>query len=196
MRLIALKPAYAERNWRDFPLFPRSGLGQPQCSNACFGKKCDVRGTLAACGRMRDVRGKEIITMLHGSMSGPAVLLSALLVAATALPAAAEPARPAGQCFNTTEMGNWRAVDASTLYVRVRTNKVYRLDLKGRCSMLMAPGAMLITTFRGSDLICSPLDWDLKVSAGIGSNVEPCIVKTMTPLSADEIVALPKKVTP
>lgn len=133
--------------------------------------------------------------MLH-AMSQLAALLSAVLVAATALPAAAEPARRAGQCFNTREMGNWRAADASTLYVRVRMKQIYRLDLQGRCSMLTAPGAMLITTFRGSDLICSPLDWDLKVSAGIGSNVEPCIVKTMTPLSADEIVALPKKVTP
>ncbi|HXS08062.1 MAG TPA: DUF6491 family protein [Rhizomicrobium sp.] len=134
--------------------------------------------------------------MLHGSLSRPAALLSTLLVASIAVPAAAETARPSAQCFNTTEMGNWRAADASTMYVRVHMNKIYRLDLKGRCSMLTAPGAMLITTFRGSNLICSPLDWDLKVSAGIGSAVEPCIVKAMTPLSKDEIAALPKKAMP
>ena len=121
----------------------------------------------------------------------PAVAACALLLALG--PAHAQPAR---QCFNTFEMGNWRAADASTLYVRVHMNKIYRLDLKGRCSLLTAPGARLITTFRGSNLICSPLDWDLKVSTGIGNDQEPCLVKTMTPLSPDEIKALPKKDTP
>lgn len=122
-----------------------------------------------------------------------AIFVSMGLLAVTMVPAMAE---PAGQCFSTTEMGNWRAADASTLYVRVRLNQIYRLDLKGRCPFLTAPGARLITSFRGSNLVCSPLDWDLKVSAGIGSSVEPCIVKTMTRLSPDEISALPKKVTP
>ena len=117
-----------------------------------------------------------------------------LILAAMAIAPAG--AQPAGQCFSTTEMGNWRAADAGTLYIRVRMNQIYRLDLKGRCTLLTAPGARLITTFRGSNLICSPLDWDLKVSAGIGSNVEPCIVKTMTQLTPDEIKALPKKITP
>jgi hypothetical protein len=111
-------------------------------------------------------------------------------------PVSAQPAARAGQCFNTTELGNWRAGDASTLYFRVRMNKIFRLDLKGRCSLLTSPGARLITTFRGSSLICSPLDWDLKVSAGAGGNEEPCIVKTMTQLSPEEAAALPKKVTP
>ena len=122
---------------------------------------------------------------------------SAALIGMALAPAAiAQPARPAGQCFNTTEMGNWRAADASTLYVRVRLNQIYRLDLKGRCTLLTAPGARLITKFRGSNLVCSPLDWDLKVSAGIGSNEEPCVVKAMTALSPEEVAALPKKVTP
>jgi hypothetical protein len=120
--------------------------------------------------------------------------LTMLMLAAMGIAPAA--AQPAGQCFSTTEMGNWRAADAGRLYVRVRMKQIYRLDLKGRCSLLTAPGARLITTFRGSNLICSPLDWDLKVSAGIGSNVEPCIVKTMTQLTPDEIKALPKNVTP
>ena len=123
-------------------------------------------------------------------------LLAASILATTIAPAAAQPAKPAGQCFNTTEMGNWRAGDASTLYIRVRLNKIYRIDLKNRCSFLTAPGARLITTFRGSNLVCSPLDWDLKVSSGIGGAVEPCMVKAMTPLSPEEIAALPKKAMP
>jgi len=133
---------------------------------------------------------------LSSFTTGTAVLLAASVLAITIAPVAAEPARPAGQCFRTTEMGNWRAADANTIYVRVHLKQIYRLDLRNRCSLLTAPGARLITNFRGSNLVCSPLDWDLKVSAGIGSNEEPCIVKTMTPLSPEEIAALPKKVTP
>ena len=126
----------------------------------------------------------------------PTIFLIAALSAFKTAPVAAETAPPAGQCFSSTEMGNWRAADASTLYVRVHLNKIYRIDLRGRCSLLTAPGARLITTFRGSNLVCSPLDWDLKVSEGIGGDVEPCIVKAMTQLSPEEIKALPKKVTP
>ena len=124
-----------------------------------------------------------------------AIFPTVTLATIAAIPAAAQAAPPAGQCFASTEMGNWRAADASTLYVRVHMNKIYRIDLRGRCASLTAPGARLITTFRGSNLICSPLDWDLKVSAGIG-DVEPCIVKSMTLLSPEETKALPKKVTP
>ena len=134
--------------------------------------------------------------MLQNSAFRPLAFLTAAFWAMTVLSAGAEPTPPAGQCFNTTEMGNWRAADASTLYIRVRLNKIYRLDMKGRCPFLTAPGARLITTFRGSNLVCSPLDWDLKVSSGIGGAVEPCLVKAMTPLSPEEIKALPKKVTP
>ena len=131
--------------------------------------------------------------MHHMRKSRSVILLSAALLG---LPASPALALSAGQCFTTTEMGNWRAADASTIYVRVRMNKIYRLDLKDRCSLLTAPGARLLTTFRGANLVCSPLDWDLKVGAGIGGNVEPCIVKAMTPLSPDEAAALPKKVVP
>ena len=125
-----------------------------------------------------------------------AILLTVAFLAINVAPATAETGKPAGQCFSSTEMGNWRAGDASTLYIRVRLNKIYRIDLKNRCSFLTAPGARLISTFRGSNLVCSPLDWDLKVSSGIGGAVEPCMVKAMTPLSPEEIAALPKKAMP
>jgi hypothetical protein len=125
-----------------------------------------------------------------------AILLTVAFLAITVGPATAETVKPAGQCFSSTQMGNWRAGDASTLYIRVRLNQIYRIDLKNRCSFLTAPGARLITTFRGSNLVCSPLDWDLKVSSGIGGAVEPCMVKAMTPLSPEEIAALPKKAMP
>lgn len=111
------------------------------------------------------------------------------------VPASAQPAT-ARQCFSVTEFDNWRAGDAKTIYISVRPNKYFRLDLKGQCPFLLTPGARLLSVFRGPDLICSGLDWDLKVSAGIGGGVEPCIVGGMTRLTPDEAAALPKTVKP
>ena len=113
--------------------------------------------------------------------------------------AVAQPATPvsnANQCFTANQFENWRAADARTIYIRVRGNHYYRLDLGGECSELLAPEPRLLTTFRGSNLICSALDWDLKVSAGLNGTVEPCIVKMMTMLSPAEVAALPKKTKP
>ena len=119
---------------------------------------------------------------------------SALMLAIA--PAAAQPASHGGQCFSSTRFENWRAPDARTIYIRVRANQYFRLDLAGECSALRVPGAQLITTFRGSDMVCSALDWDLKVSAGLDNTVEPCLVKTMTRLAPAEVAALPEKVRP
>lgn len=124
----------------------------------------------------------------------PAILASIATVFAMT-PVLARPA-PTRQCFDTSEFDNWRAGDAKTIYIHVRPNNYFRLDLSGRCSTLLSPGAQLITTFRGTSLICSPLDWDLKVSAGIGGNTEPCLVRTMTKLTQEEVTALPKKAKP
>ena len=91
---------------------------------------------------------------------------------------------------------NWRAPDRRTINIRVQGNHYFRLGLGYECFPLQSPGARLITTFRGSNTVCSPLDWDLRVSEGIGSPSEPCIVKTMTELLPDEVAALPPKAKP
>lgn len=113
-------------------------------------------------------------------------------------PAIAQPAALArnGQCFTSNQFENWRAADARTIIVRVRGNHYYRLNLAGQCYGLMTPNPRLITSFRGSNMICSGLDWDLKVSAGLNEPAEPCIVRTMTELSPAEVSALPRKAKP
>lgn len=108
----------------------------------------------------------------------------------------AQPAKPARQCFFTSEFENWRAPDARTINIRVRGNQVYRLGLSGECRALLDPGAYLVTTFRGTSTVCSPLDWDLKVSSGIGSPAIPCLVRTMTRLTPEEAKALTSKERP
>ena len=114
-------------------------------------------------------------------------------------PAAAQPASPpppGNQCFSTTQFENWRAADARTIYIRVRGNHFYRLAMGGECSAALLPSAQLVTVFRGSNLVCSALDWDLKVRPGLHEIPEPCVVKTMTELSPAEVAALPVKARP
>jgi hypothetical protein len=104
-------------------------------------------------------------------------------------------AAPAGQsCFFINQFRTWKAPDARTIYIRVNPNRFYRLDLAGRCEALLWPDGHLVTDTRGSDTVCSALDWNLKVSqVGIA---EPCIVKKMTELTPAEAEAIPKKFKP
>ena len=128
------------------------------------------------------------------------MLASALsLLVATSL-AAADPASPVPakrpQCFFIRDFQNWKAPDAKTLYIRVSLHQYYRLDLAGSCSAALAH-SHLITKWRGSDWVCSALDWDLKVSQGaVRGFATPCIVKTMTALTAQEAATIPKKFKP
>jgi hypothetical protein len=91
---------------------------------------------------------------------------------------------------------NWKAPDAKTIYIRVNLHQYYRLDLAASCPALLWPDSHLITTWRGSDTVCSALDWDLKVSQGFHSIPEACIVEAMTALTAEEAAAIPKKFKP
>lgn len=128
----------------------------------------------------------------HCVLSAAIFALAISPLAAVAQPAAA----PAKQCFFTNQLEHWRAADARTINIRVRGNQYYRLGLGSECHALLDPGAFLVTTFRGTSTVCSPLDWDLKVSSGIGSPATPCLVRTMTRLSPAEIAALTSKDRP
>jgi hypothetical protein len=70
--------------------------------------------------------------------------------------------------------------------------------MAGECPELTYPDAHLITVWRGSNEVCGPLDWDLKVAdgSGPGSFAVPCIVKGQTRLSPAEVAAIPKKFKP
>src|ERR1700744_3320480 len=100
--------------------------------------------------------------------------------------------QPAPRCFSMRDFENWKAPDAKTLYIRVGVTRFYRLDLSAPCTQLTYAGSHLITKTRGSDQVCSGLDWDLSVSDSSGLGIgragggfrQARIVKTQTPLSA------------
>ena len=117
----------------------------------------------------------------------------AVVAAALLAPRAAKgaPGGNLGQCFRSSEIRNWIAPDAKTLYLRVYTNQVYRVALSRECSPLRWKDARLITHSYGTDLICAPLDWNLRASEGPGDIPEPCFIQSITRLSPDDVVALP-----
>jgi hypothetical protein len=121
----------------------------------------------------------------------------ALAVLATGF-APAEAQQPAqNTCFPLHQMQGWKASDNKTIFIRVNTSQYYRLDLSASCPLLTMPESHLITKSRGSDLICSAIDWDLSISEPPpGAIPEPCIVKQMTLLTPQQAAAIPPKFRP
>lgn len=125
------------------------------------------------------------------------IVTAAALICALGGDAAAQQAQTHRSCFFVTQLDQWRAPDAKTIYIRVNVNRFYRLDLGNECSRLQFPDTHLIMNVRGPDTICSAVDWDLKVSeSGPGAIATPCIVKAMTELTPGEVLAIPPKFRP
>jgi hypothetical protein len=99
-------------------------------------------------------------------------------------------------CFFLDQFQSWRAPDPSTIYIRVAPERYFRLDLAGACSRLKSPQARLITNSRGKNTICSPLDWDLRVSQSNDGGEEQCVVRSMTKLDPAEVASIPKPFKP
>lgn len=123
----------------------------------------------------------------------------ATLAVLTAVPSQAQtpPQTPAPPrtCFRLSDMGNHKVADNQTLYVSIRRKEIWRFDMAGSCLAGANFGdPLVLTPAGGTNLICKPLDLDIKV-ASVGG-VSPCLLKSMTPLSPQEAAALPKKLRP
>jgi hypothetical protein len=126
-------------------------------------------------------------------------MLGLALSSAQAQPTEAPPmqAPPANRCFYMNQFQGWKAPDAKTIIIRVNLHDYYRLDLAAECYLLKVPDSHLITKTHGPDSVCSAIDWDLSVGeSGMGSVPEPCIVKTMTPITPADVAALPPRFRP
>lgn len=127
-------------------------------------------------------------------MRGFAVVAAMALLTAPALAQEAPKQRP--QCFSVESFENWRAQDTKTIYIRADLNRYFRVEFVQECQALAWPDARLIMNVRGSHLICSPVDLDLRVSEGVHDIAMPCIVKSLTALSPADVAALPKTFKP
>lgn len=119
------------------------------------------------------------------------------LAAATQGRAADKPATVRGQCFRSQDYQAFRPVNDHAFNIRVGANDYYRVETAGSCPALTYPEAVLVTQTLGSDFICGPLDWDLRVSEnGSDGPSEPCIVDSQRKLTPAEAAALPKAQKP
>jgi hypothetical protein len=123
-----------------------------------------------------------------------------LLLAGLMLPlsAQAQTAAPKLDCFSLDQFNGWRAPDDKTVFIRVNSDRYYRLDLASSCPTLTRADAHLITRSTAANRICSATDWDLSVArSGPGARASMrCVVKAMTQLSDQDIAAIPKPFKP
>ena len=121
--------------------------------------------------------------------------LATALVGSAAIANADTPKSASQDCFFARNWQGSTAPDGKTLYLRVDSHDVYRVDLQGDSFLLRGPNWHLINREHGPSTICSPIDLDLQVSDGSGF-VEPLIAKSIVKLTPQQIAAIPKKFVP
>ncbi len=99
-------------------------------------------------------------------------------------------------CFLSSDWDGWRSPSPTVIYLRVGVNNIYRLDLAAPSYELQDADVHLISKVRGSDWICAPVDFDLRLADDHGVLREPLFVKSMTKLTPEEARAIPPKFRP
>lgn len=132
------------------------------------------------------------------------------LLAAAALSACAQARAPAAaqsaegstitsappRCFRMSQIRNHRIAENDTIYLKVGFRAYYKVTTVGSCAATAMPDETLImSTASGSDLICRPIDLDLKIRHS-ADFISPCIVKDIVKLTPEQVAALPKKFKP
>jgi hypothetical protein len=124
-----------------------------------------------------------------------ALAAAALLgLAATAAGAADKP--NGDQCFWARNIVSFAAPDDHTVYVRVSSRDIYRMDLLVPCPDVDWNQRVALRSSHGAGgSICSPLDAEI-VSHATGLGPQRCPVKALHKLTPEEIAALPKHARP
>ena len=121
--------------------------------------------------------------------------LTALAAAALAAAGPAAAQKDRSNCFRMSLLSSTRADGDKRIYARVGVSSFYRIDLEHRCSSLpYQDNHLVLTPTPGSDLICGPLDLDLKVSEN--GALESCFIKSITRLTPEEAAQIPRKSKP
>lgn len=105
---------------------------------------------------------------------------------------------PAGStpCFSSHQWNGWKSPVDDVIYIRVRTNDIYRIDLvPGTGRNLESGGQFLISEVHGSSRICTANDMELWVSDSVGIR-SPLFPRSLRRLTPDEVAALPPNARP
>ena len=120
---------------------------------------------------------------------GAAVTLSlGACVGTTAPPPGA---MASGDCFSSTQWNGWSSPSDDVIYLKVRTNDVYRVDMvPGSGRHLESGGRFIISEAHGSGRICTANDLDLAMADSLGFRT-PLFPRTLRRLTPEEVAALP-----
>lgn len=95
----------------------------------------------------------------------------------------------AGDCFSSVQWQGWSSPSDDVLYLRVRGNDVYRVDMLPGSGRLDRGGRFLISEVRGSNRICTANDMDLAIADSHGFRT-PLFPRTIRKLTPEEVAAL------
>ena len=95
-----------------------------------------------------------------------------------------------GDCFSSTQWRGWSSPTPDVIYLRVRTNDIYRLDLLPGGSPIDTGGQFIISEVRGSNRICSANDLQLWIADSVGFRT-PLFPRAIRKLTPEEVAALP-----
>jgi len=127
-------------------------------------------------------------------------LAAAAALALSVAPASAQDARPSGtlapaDCFQVQQWEGWNSPGPGVIYLSVRRNDVYRVDLVNPGQRLDKNGRFLVNQVRGSSRVCGPLDLDLSIADTLGFSI-PLFPRALTKLTSAEVAALPAEHRP
>lgn len=123
-----------------------------------------------------------------------------LAASAAALTSFANPAVEAAsrkidpsQCFRTERMVNWASDDDRDIYVRLNTGAVFQVTLKGDCPGLKTYRVLSFDT-DFNDQMCNGRPATVITRSGAGPL--HCAVRSVRPLTSEQVKALPDKQRP
>lgn len=94
-------------------------------------------------------------------------------------------------CFSSTQWNGWSSPSDDVIYLRVRNNDFYRVDLlPGSGRRLDSGGRFIISEAHGSGRICTANDLDLAMADSLGFRT-PLFPRTLRRLTPEEVAALP-----
>ena len=118
------------------------------------------------------------------------------LGAGAAASARAQPSGGGERCWRPEALKAWKASpDGWSLYLRLDSGRLFRLDLADQCPALNLAGAHLDLKVRSSSGFCRAGDFDLGVSRGAAER-QACVINEVTELSPAEVENLPRNRRP
>jgi hypothetical protein len=120
-----------------------------------------------------------------------------LAIASIAAPLAHADAPRGSSCIDSRKLQGWKSPSPDVIYYRVGASDVYRLDLATGSKQLQYSDVQLFDRNLSTSLwLCSPRDFNLRVTDSHHTFVEPLIVRSITKLTPDEIAAIPPQYRP